>query len=363
MWAEIDARPRGEIAPWQRVGGLPLIVRQLRLLGRLGWTGAEVVVPDGEARQRIEAAIARHPQPPGLVVEIVAPGGRSRPGAVSLRAAAIYHRDALAAAGTTGAPPRPVLEVERRADLPRARAALIAGIRKSAAIDGNFCYWVLRPMARPLLRLLMESPVTPNQVTLTALACGLTAAGLAATGDARLTAFAGLFYFLSGFFDILDGDLARVKLTSSKLGEWLDSMCDEAATYSLACGLGIGLWRGGGDPIWALIGGGAALLGVLAVGPLYLELHRRGLHIDTAQFPWFFQTGLGVTAKPTGIGHVINALGALVRRDINVTVSALLLAVGLGWVALLGILAGVTIGFFVTTAHFVVMASRRSAAG
>jgi phosphatidylglycerophosphate synthase len=362
-WAEIDARPKGELDPCDVVCGVPPLSRQLRQAGRLGWAGARVAVADDAQATRVADALRRDPPPAALAVEVavVVDGAPTsgRPDAVRLDASAIYTRDVLAAA-TPGTTPTPAVELRAAADRARARAVLFAGIRKSLALDGLVSFYVIRPLTRPFVRLLVDTRVSPNAVTLTALLCGLSAAVCAAGGGAARTAAAGLLYWLGGAIDHMDGDLARLRLTSSKVGEWLDSMTDETSTYALCAGLGLGMMHDGRGAGWAALGVGAAIAGVVAMAPLYRELHRRGLPIDTAQFPWFFQSGAGDTAERVGLGKLVYYVGFLVRRDVNVTVVALLLVSGLRAAALIGLAAGAAIGLGLTVTHYGVTAVRRA---
>jgi phosphatidylglycerophosphate synthase len=158
----------------------------------------------------------------------------------------------------------------------------------------------------------------------------------------------------------MDGDLARLRLTSSKLGEWLDSMTDETSTYALCVGLGIGLCRDGRGDGWAALGIGAALAGVAAMAPIYRELHRRRLTIDSAQFPFFFQRGGVETpfAERTATSKLIYLLGFLVRRDVNITTVAVLLAFDLRPIALIAMSIGAAIGLGLTLTHYAVVGLR-----
>jgi hypothetical protein len=358
IWAEIDARRRGEVDPFEIVVGVPPVARLLRQLGRLGWTGARVVVDDEDQARCARGVLLSFPAPAGLAIEVEVAPAPPRLGTVALDGAAIYHRDTLATAMPDDVPV-PLVALRERADVARARQVLVHGIRKSIALDGVVAYYVQRPLTRPLVRWLVDTRVSPNQVTVAAMLCGLAAAGLAAAGGAFPALIAGLLYWLGGALDCIDGDLARLRLTSSRLGEWLDSMADETATYALCAGLGIGLMRDGAGSGWAALGIAGAAAGVLAVAPLYRDLHRRGLPIDTAQFPWFFQSGGGDTAERRGLGALVYYLGFLVRRDVNVTVIALLLVLDQRPLALGIIAAAAGIGLTITLTHYAVTALRR----
>ncbi len=258
--------------------------------------------------------------------------------------------------------PEPLLRVRTRADAAAAERALYAQIRKTVEGDGFFAHHIIRPLTRPLTRALLGTRVSPNQVTAAALLCAVSAALLAAAGGATCAALAGLLYWTGNALDCVDGDLARLRLQSTKLGEWLDSMTDEISTFSLLAGLGVGLWRDGAGVQWLWIGAGGSVVGAIAVACLYVDLHRMGLPIDTAQFPWFFtRQSVSTPAAPTRrsvAGTVLHALGYLVRRDANVTGVSLMLLFDWREVATALVAAGAAAGALVTITHYLVMAMR-----
>ncbi len=353
--AEIDGRcADGELPPTAIVGGIPLALRPLRQLARLGWSHARVVVNDAAAVRAMHDALARYPV--GLAVEVA-----TRPGDAALRldGRAIYARDALAGVAA-GQPPEPLVRVRTRGDAARAEALLYAQIRKSVAADGFIAHHLIRPLTRPLTRALLGTRVSPNQVTALALAAGVAAALFAAFGGYRNTAIAGGLYWLGNALDCVDGDLARLRLQSSKLGEWLDSMTDEISTFSLLAGLGVGLYRDHAGPVWLAVGVGGSLVGALTVARLYVDLHRMGLPIDSAQFPWWFQKPPAADPQPPSrLGTLAHGFTYLIRRDANVTGVALLLLFDLRRVAISLVALGAAIGAAVTITHYLVTASRR----
>jgi phosphatidylglycerophosphate synthase len=89
------------------------------------------------------------------------------------------------------------------------------------------CY---RPLSRPLTRLLVHTPVTPNQISIAVGILGLFGCWLTAQpGQAALIWGASIIFF-AGVLDGCDGEIARLKLISSPLGAWLDTIVDEITT-------------------------------------------------------------------------------------------------------------------------------------
>ena len=103
-------------------------------------------------------------------------------------------------------------------------------------------------------------------------------------------------------------------------------------------------------------------MAVLALAPLYIDLHRRKLAIDTAQFPWFFddKSGAAPDAPPTAVGKVINFVGYFVRRDANLTAISLCLILNYRRLALGVMLCAFVIVAGLTMTHYAVMKARQS---
>jgi phosphatidylglycerophosphate synthase len=373
VWAEIDARRAGAVDASMFVGGLPLVSRQVRQLARTGYGGARIVC-DEAGRSAIERALSRRPGPAGFPVELAA--APSPDAAVRLRGTGLYKNDVLAAAAAPGGPaPEPYFVVTQPADRREGLRQLFATLGKNIERDGVFCYYVTRPISRVFARGFLPTPISPNQVTILALLCGVVAAGFLFAGGRTGATIAGALLIVGMFLDNVDGDLARLRLQFSRLGEWLDSIGDEIVTLSVTSAVGLGLAREGASSVWPIVSLSTAGIGLFVIVQLYAELARRGGPIDTAVYPWFFREDLvarslaGADAaklraaqrdKAKGLGAWASAaLDFLFRRDVYITIVAVLLIADQRKVALLILLAGVSglaVMFFV---HKVVMGLRR----
>jgi archaetidylinositol phosphate synthase len=67
----------------------------------------------------------------------------------------------------------------------------------------------------------------------------------------------GILLLISGFFDIVDGAVARVTKQASKKGAFLDSTFDKIAEVAIFTGIAAG---GLANPIWCILGIGMSLL-------------------------------------------------------------------------------------------------------
>lgn len=358
-WARV-AVESGDLSLTTMVGGTTLALRHARTAARVGWAGVRFVIEDETERKKVEASFRKAPAPESIALEYVAvDSGPKRDDEVQLRGPAVYLRDTLSNV-SPGVPPKADFELCEQADAKRAEAFLYAQIRKSVELDGVIAYYVMRPLARVFTRILLNTTVSPNQATLSALACGLAAAVCAGMGGTLYVALAGIFYWFGGVLDCIDGELARMRLQSSKIGEWLDSMVDEFSTVSLITGLGIGLARDGHGDHWMWLGLGGAAVAVMTLAPMYADLHRRKLPIDTAQFPWFFGTASASTTEgpTTFFGKLVNIIGYFIRRDANITGTAILLILGLREVSLGIMLGAFALASVLLITHYTVMRIR-----
>src|SRR5215831_16237150 len=83
---------------------------------------------------------------------------------------------------------------------------------------------------------------SPNSVTALGFLCGLAASVLYGLGIGSTTLWAGTVFFLSlaGFFDALDGAMARRYQIVSKAGGILDSVLDRLGEILIYAGLALG---------------------------------------------------------------------------------------------------------------------------
>ena len=112
---------------------------------------------------------------------------------------------------------------------------------------------VARPLAAVMLVPLAGSRVTPNQVTFASLACFVASMALLV----GLPGYAGLLIAvavleLSYVLDCVDGQLARLRGTTSPVGAHLDFLMDELKAFLLVAATGARLWLAEARTQWLL---------------------------------------------------------------------------------------------------------------
>lgn len=184
---------------------------------------------------------------PGDLVSAVGPDGAyagafvARGAAAAGAIAALVRGDddaAIAARASAKVPHGPIARhaIATPEEVRRAHALLYLILHKDQ--DNAITRYLFRPISRPLTKLLVWTPITPNQVSilvaiLVAVGCWLTAhesIAMVTAGTATVLA--------ATYVDCCDGEIARVKLLSSRFGAWVDTIVDEASSIAYMLALG-----------------------------------------------------------------------------------------------------------------------------
>jgi CDP-diacylglycerol--glycerol-3-phosphate 3-phosphatidyltransferase len=178
-------------------------------------------------------------------------------------------------------------------------------MRNLAEIRKTVAYY----LTQPVVRLLARTSVTPNALTWFGFFLIIVAAVLIAT---RHLFAAGLVTLFAGFFDMLDGALARSTNRVSRIGGFLDSTLDRLADAALL--LGILFLYAREQAVAGVLFVGVALFGSLLVS--YIRARAEALGLEC-------QVGLFTRAERV----VVLALGLLLNQLVYALVIALAIIV------------------------------------
>jgi phosphatidylglycerophosphate synthase len=182
------------------------------------------------------------------------------------------------------------------------RAAFVA-LRKPQ--DGWTARWLNRYISLPISRLLVKTPLTPNQVSVGILAIGLYGAYLASRGDYRSALLGAFLFQMQSILDGCDGEMSRVTYRGSLAGEWLDTVGDDVTNYSFFFGAGWGLYHTTGWLPYLVAGLVVVTCGVIASGLEYRYLIRIGSG-DLLKYP---------LSAGEGASGLVAAIQPLFKRD------------------------------------------------
>lgn len=130
-----------------------------------------------------------------------------------------------------------------------------------SAIDSRLDTAVHRRCSKPLTRAALALGIAPNPITIASGVAGLAAAAAFAHGEVATVAAGLVIYFVAVVIDHADGEVARLTLAESVLGEWLDIATDTVVHTALVLALGVAAAHVTGQGLGA---GVAAAVGVVA---------------------------------------------------------------------------------------------------
>jgi phosphatidylglycerophosphate synthase len=199
----------------------------------------------------------------------------------------------------------------------KAENALFHSLRKPQ--DG----WTSRHLNRYISlffsRLLVKTPLRPNQVSVGILGIGVLGAVTAAQGTYASLALGAFLFQSQSVLDGCDGEMSRVTHRGSRLGEWLDTIGDDLTNYGFFGGAGIGLYRATGQSLYLLAGAICVACGVIASGLEYRYLIKIGSG-DLLKYP--------LSQASSGEGKLA-FLAPLFKRDTFVLLTLIAAVVGL----------------------------------
>ncbi len=151
------------------------------------------------------------------------------------------------------------LDVDTPAALREAERRLMRDAGRKST-DGPVSRYLNRPLSRWLTRYLVETPASPNQISVLSWILSCIAAVLFAVGGYAALAAGGTLAQLASIVDGCDGEVARLKRSQSDFGGWFDAILDRYADAFLLFGLTWHAFAASGGH-FALVIGFAAIVG------------------------------------------------------------------------------------------------------
>jgi phosphatidylglycerophosphate synthase len=197
-----------------------------------------------------------------------------------------------------------------------AERALFRSLRKPQ--DGWTSTYLNRHISLFISRILVRTPLRPNQVSVAILGVGLAGAVAAAQGGYWPLLAGALLFQAQSVLDGCDGEMSRVTHRGSRLGEWLDTIGDDLTNYGFFGGAGLGLYRTSGESLYLLAGGVTVLCGLITSGIEYRYLIKIGSG-DLLKYP---------LSQASSGGGKLAFIAPLFKRDTFVLLTLLAAACG-----------------------------------
>jgi phosphatidylserine synthase len=225
-------------------------------------------------------------------------------------------------------------------DLREAERRLLLHAGRGAETDGWMDRAVNRRVSRAFTRLVLNTGVTPNQVTLFHCFLGLLGAVFMAFPPYLGAVLGALLFQLSVALDCSDGELARLKLQFSRLGGMLDVVGDNVVHAAVFIAIAVAAQRRLGTALAGTLGLSAAagiFLAFMVVWWLTQWQQRRweeGKPAGYALAPVasnHAMLGQDPSATPPGAARLDALINQLTSRDFSVLVVAAALLGRLEW--------------------------------
>ncbi|MBW2526237.1 MAG: CDP-alcohol phosphatidyltransferase family protein [Deltaproteobacteria bacterium] len=203
--------------------------------------------------------------------------------------------------------------VDSPAGRARATHLLFEACRKS--VDGAVSRHINRHVSLFLSKRLVHTPLSPNGATIITFLVGVVAAWFVAQGGYLNTVIGATLFQLNSILDGVDGELARVRFQQSKLGQWLDTIGDDAALLLFYAALAIGTRDLPHGLLWSTCAWIAAAATALSALLYYTELARIGSG-DLYAIEWDFDK-----KPPAGLrDRVVLLFRTILKQDFFVFV-------------------------------------------
>jgi CDP-L-myo-inositol myo-inositolphosphotransferase len=123
-------------------------------------------------------------------------------------------------------------DIDTQEELQRAEREILNTLVKPS--DGLISKHINRRISIPISRVLVKTPITPDQISILSFFLGLFSAVLFAL---HYTFYGGLMAQISSIIDGCDGEVARIRGIESKFGAYFDSILDRYADIAILAGM------------------------------------------------------------------------------------------------------------------------------
>lgn len=211
-------------------------------------------------------------------------------------------------------------DVDTAEDLAVAKKKLLDGLRKDS--DGPIARYLNRPVSTRISSLLVHTPVTPNQISVSTLVMSVAAAAFAAMGGYLNFLAAGLLFHLASIVDGVDGEVAKLKFMTSRRGEWIDTVCDNLGYVVFLAGLIVGAYRADLPPLYVQAGAVGLVAATGSILNLTWSVAREESSGSFLSVEYGYEEGTGLGSR------IMQALHFMGKRDFLAFLALVLAVIG-----------------------------------
>lgn len=198
-------------------------------------------------------------------------------------------------------------DVDTKEALRNAEKVLVRSCRKDT--DGFISRNFNRYISGFISSFLVKTPLTANQVTYMITVLGLLSGYYAAGGTYGTYLVAAFLFVATSILDGVDGEMARLRMTQSKFGQWLDTASDNLTYVVFFVGTVLGLIKR--QDTYVVVAGPMAIVGVIfLVAAMVLFLKR---HSDSGSFV-AIQQNLA-NDQNSALSSFASKIGFVIKRD------------------------------------------------
>jgi CDP-L-myo-inositol myo-inositolphosphotransferase len=144
------------------------------------------------------------------------------------------------------------IDVDDEKAFSKAKNLLINNLKKAS--DGPVSRYLNRPLSIQLTRLLLNTKIAPNHISILAFIIGVLGAGFFFLGGYINLIIGGILAQIASVIDGCDGEIARLKFKVSEFGGWFDAVLDRYGDALLLFGLTYHVYLTDGRFLYIIIG-------------------------------------------------------------------------------------------------------------
>ena len=190
-------------------------------------------------------------------------------------------------------------------------------VRKKALKEDNDLFsYPFRFISTIITKWLLKTKITPTQVTIVHVIIGIIASILFGFGKYNLTVIASIAFTMSYILDLVDGEIARYKGITSKIGGWLDHITDHMLLLFAIAGIALGNFGNTNDSEILILALFASIFtAVVAIIVMSKVIDPKLNQLKAVRLPFGFKMSKKIHLGSFTISFLVLIIGALLKQE------------------------------------------------